>query len=355
MKSLQQNESNQIMPHFHRKTNRSKNVAGIEVMIDSVNVYAHDDKPVDSVSIMSFWSDSCGLKSAGPNNADHDSWHSDSEFSKDSAHFHAVKCVDALITPAEFECFLNEQQKRESSQIEFIHSNPTNRHNLTKSDLPHLDPSDREDLIQDYKVYYEANKNADRSRQLKQHEAEKIQHAKKVSERQKHDSEEFFESISGLSKVKDEIISAGFATGKAFLHAFIITMIDKYFIPRIIETFNLRITAQNALKTSLHAATTFIVSLSTIKSSLDFIIKFGLRKYLTKSMDELKINGCKLSSLMNKFSSIIASVQNPLVLIELYGAYEGACSGEQAAHYLIQKLGKSKIEDEPVAAVNLRL
>lgn len=132
---------------------------------------------------------------------------------------------------------------------------------------------------------------------------------------------------------------------KTFAHVFLTTFLDRYIRPYLIDKYN------NPHKVSwiieiIKTSITFALVLSLFGTTLDIIIRNGLRVALKKyGMDDDSVE-----TIVNRVCGAVAFTQDPLSLVALGINDTAGDAAQKAVYHLIHQLPKLKYEPAPDAA-----
>lgn len=292
----------------------------------SLHFFTTSREPQDLAELLQFrpvyaltGTDTCFEKpftSGQKSHSDHALWHTLDDRHMEHAHF--IKGEGELITPTEFSCILqtelsNEEKVEKNGYLEL----GLFRVKADKKDLPYISETDRKALLDSYTAYY-------------QHETQEKEALNEVS--------------LALQAERRKIVSqAMFNSAKSLLAIFLRQMIDRYFIPALIDRYHLNYQKQMAIKSALHAATTFVLTSFNVSSTL---INFSLRFLIGQALRRFGLDPSLFDRAMNYTSTVLLLLDNPGNLASLLAIAGASATGEKLASLVIQQLSKSKQEDE---------
>lgn len=128
---------------------------------------------------------------------------------------------------------------------------------------------------------------------------------------------------------------------KTFTHIFLMTFLDKYIKPYLIDKFNDPQKANMAVDI-IRTGITFALVESLFRAALSVTISTGLKVALTAyGMDREQVN-----IIVNRIASVLAFTENPLSLVDIGITDTAAEIGQKAAYAAIHSLPKLRIEPE---------
>ncbi|HTM62973.1 MAG TPA: hypothetical protein VL360_00560 [Gammaproteobacteria bacterium] len=148
-------------------------------------------------------------------------------------------------------------------------------------------------------------------------------------------------SAATVEKLCDEFEDRCIYGSKTFIHAFLTTLIDKYFRPYLTDIYHCPHTVGWIIEI-LKSIVTFSLVASVLGLSLDVMIRNALKAIVQHHGHY----GDHVDNVINRICSVIDFTQNPLSVIDINVNDTAADIGQKAAFAIIHSLPKLRIEPE---------